>query len=299
MDTDMTKGLTNIKNNLATADLAVPWETGFAENIGTREQQQDRAGIAVGTYCGKTALLAVLADGMGGMKDGAEYARITVDSHLKHFQEALDRGGKASDALLFLALKANEEAYSIHDEDSPGGSTLVSALFVDEDVYILSVGDSRIYLFRMNEELGRYVPLLLNREHVLGAALDEQAWMGKIDMEDAEDSIYRNTLSSCIGMEKIRRLDLTETPIRLLPGDRIGLMSDGVFKTLSSDIIAQTMDEDPETTALRIVERVLQEKAPKQDNMSILIVDSKKQAAEAVEEEETAEEARDGEEQNG
>ena len=47
------------------------WKKGAQSNLGSRKEQQDDYGMALGTYKGKPTLLAVLADGMGGMKNGA------------------------------------------------------------------------------------------------------------------------------------------------------------------------------------------------------------------------------------
>jgi hypothetical protein len=44
---------------------------GYQQNIGSRKEQQDSFRLALGSNKGKPALLAVLADGMGGMSDGA------------------------------------------------------------------------------------------------------------------------------------------------------------------------------------------------------------------------------------
>ena len=251
------------------------WKTGYKQDPGSRKEQQDRIGLATGKYHGKTALLAVLADGMGGMKNGAEFSRITVDYHCEHFQEILDQVEPLSGVLLALALKANAEANKIYDEDNPGGTTLISALLIDHCFYSLSVGDSRIVLFRKNDRLNRFAPLQINREHLLGAALDERAWMGFIAREDAEENMFRNSLTSCIGLPKVKRLDFSDYPTRLIPGDRLLLMSDGVFKTVPETELAGHLENDPQTAANLIIEDVCSRGAKSQDNMSVIIIENR------------------------
>ena len=248
------------------------WRKGYQQDPGSRKEQQDTVGLALGNYREKPALLAVLADGMGGMKDGIEFSRIVANYHCEHFQETLNQVNTAPGVLLSLALRANAEANKIYDEDYPGGTTLVSALFIEDTFYTLSIGDSRITLFRKNNRLKQYVPLQINREHVLGAVLDERAWMGYIPLEDAEGNMYRHSLTSCLGPNKVKRVDLTDYPTRFVGGDQLLLMSDGIFKTVPEEELAIYLENSPETAADKIVEAVRNRKTKGQDNMSVIIV---------------------------
>lgn len=253
------------------------WKAGYKQDIGSRAEQQDNVGIMLGSVRGKEVLLAVLADGMGGMHDGAQFSRIVVDSHLRNFQSALNQYTRASTVLLSLALQANKDANMIYDEDNPGGSTLVSVLFVGDYFYALSVGDSRISLFRKPEQRrgnkNRVVPLQINREHTLGGVLDERAWMGYISFEDAAGNIYRDSLTSSLGGPNIRRIDLTENPVRFLSGDRLVLMSDGIYRSVSEMEMAEELEAPPAEATDKIVQRVLDKKIPEQDNLSIIVIE--------------------------
>jgi len=249
------------------------WKTGYQQNIGSRKEQQDSFRLALGVYRDKPALLAVLADGMGGMSDGAAFSRITAEYHQEHFQEALDTAYTLPGVLLTLARGANKAANQIFDETRPGGTTLIAALFSDDRFCTLSVGDSRIYLFRKNARLDCYVPLQLNREHVLGPILDERAWMGTISFEDAEENMYRESLSSSIGGERVRRVDLPYSTTKFLSGDRIVLMSDGIYRSASDAELSEALKLSPDKASDLIVENILKKKLPHQDNMSIVIIE--------------------------
>lgn len=248
------------------------WTFAYQRDPGSRTDQQDQVGAAWTDYGGKPALLAVLADGMGGMKDGAEFSRITVDYHCEHFQETLCQVNTPPGVLLSLALRANTEANKIYDPDHPGGTTLVSALLIGDDLYTLSIGDSRITLYRKNSFPNQCVPLQINRDHVLGAALDERAWMGYISQEDAKGNIYRQSLTSSIGPKKVKRVDLTDYPTRLLEDDQILLMSDGIYKTVPEEELAGLLKSSPEKTAQSIVKEVKERKMKNQDNMSVIVI---------------------------
>ena len=252
---------------LAKEPIRLPWTVGSCQHIGSRKEQQDSFGKKYGIFRDKTVLLAVLADGMGGMKDGAEFSRITVQTHLDQFESAINKYENPKDVLLFLAHESNCAANKIYNPDKPGGTTLISAFFYDKYMYFLSVGDSRINLVRNNKTLQ------LNREHVFGAVLDERAWMGFIPQEDADGSILRDRLLSSVGEPKIRRLDIIRNPIELLPGDRIVLMSDGIYRTLSDEEIISDFTPSPQESAETIVAHVVSKANKDQDNNSILIVE--------------------------
>lgn len=79
------------------------WTLGYAQNIGARTQQQDCLGAATGSFQGKPVLLAVLADGMGGMKNSAEFSRIAVNFHVNHLQRILTSA--APFRMFFLSLR--------------------------------------------------------------------------------------------------------------------------------------------------------------------------------------------------
>lgn len=248
------------------------WKLGWQENQGSRKQQQDRMGAVLGSFRGEPALIAILADGMGGMKDGAAFSAAAINYYYESFQDTLDRCQDPSMILLSLVYGANRAAHALFNPDKPGGTTLVSALFLDDKVYTLSVGDSRICFFRKTVRRTRYDPLALNREHVLGDTLDERAWLGHISFEDAEDNLFRDSLTSCLGPETIRHVDLQISPIVMQPEDKVVLMSDGVYRTLSESEIAESMGLLPQKAADDVVRRVLEKKAPHQDNMSIVVV---------------------------
>ena len=255
------------------------WKVGYKQNIGSREEQQDSVGVVLGDARGKEVLLAVLADGMGGMHDGARFSQIVVESHVRHFQEALEQFERYPSVLAHLAVLANQEAHKIYDDKKPGGATLISVLFVGDYFYALSVGDSRITLYRKPEQRrankNMMVPLQINREHVLGAALDERAWMGFISYEDAEGNMYRGSLLSSLGDETIRRVDLMEKPVRFLSEDRVVLMSDGIYRSVDEKEMAPDLEAEPSIAADNVVQHVLEKQDPDQDNMSIIVIEKK------------------------
>jgi len=119
----------------------------FSERGLVRSQNQDKAlafQLPASARRLARARVFVLADGMGGMRDGAgcaalaaaTFASALLSSHLP----------SAEACLLQAAERANDAVRRF--AEGSGGSTL-SALLVEAngDAYVLNVGDSRIYAF--------------------------------------------------------------------------------------------------------------------------------------------------------
>lgn len=249
------------------------WRLQSAQNVGGRKDQQDSVYCEKGIINGKNALLGVVADGMGGMKNGGLFSRTATEYYRDHFHAFAEACQDPRLLLLFLAWGANRQTHCLYEKNEPGGTTLLSALLIDERLFFLSVGDSRIYLFRWNERIRDYTFVQLNREHVLGGVLDEKAWMGDISFEDAECNLYRQTLTSCIGEKTIRRIDMLRSPVRLLRDDKIMIMSDGILHALSEIELLSTLKRGVKTEVDIIVQNAADKKLPLQDNISLVVIE--------------------------
>ena len=133
----------------------------------------------------------------------------------------------------------------------------------------IAVGDSRIYLYRGGSLIQ------VNREHIYEAELLEQAINGRISFANAARDPQANRLSSFIGMGELKHVDICLERIKLQQGDRILLMSDGVFNTLSNAEIASVIrhSDDATVAAANLEQRVLQKAAANQDNFTCVILD--------------------------
>lgn len=110
-----------------------------------RDENQDRVAIARGRdFSGRPYLLAGLSDGIGGMKDGAACAAATL-GHL--FANFFDLSGTNNAPDLWLTQAAQAANAAIFSRLAGKGGATLSALLVmgDGNVYLLNVGDSRIY----------------------------------------------------------------------------------------------------------------------------------------------------------
>ena len=147
-----------------------------ASTIGARTRQEDTWGTQPSPPAQEAdaRLLAVLADGMGGMPAGDKASSVALSAFLDSYR-ALDL--PAADRLRHALAHANREI-GIAVEGNPSldgmGCTLVSALFFPDRCEWLSVGDSLIVLVR-HGAVYRVNPL-----HIYANELDEQVRRGEM-----------------------------------------------------------------------------------------------------------------------
>ena len=241
---------------------------GTAQHIGTREEQEDA--LCCSEYRNPELLstrgvFAAVADGVGGMSDGQLASTTAARGLLSRFtqQDAAEDGAQR---VLRLVAAAHQDVLEMNaGRAQPCGSTLVCALVVGDRLYFASVGDSRILLYRAGGVLQ------LNRDHVLGAEMDVQIGLGQRPAEEIPER-RRKAITAFLGKEGLRQIDRNVNPLRLLPGDRVLLMSDGVFGTLSEEEILAAQRWEPAEAAAEMVRRVEAHKRTHQDNATVVIL---------------------------
>ena len=119
----------------------------IATEIGSvRDENQDRAVLARGRdRQGQDYAVAVVADGIGGMRDGATCAAMAIGSFIASVHQHAQFGSDNSEAWLRRAVNDSNEAVFASLRGN-GGSTLVALLLrPGHTAFWLSVGDSRVY----------------------------------------------------------------------------------------------------------------------------------------------------------
>lgn len=234
---------------------------------GDRPQQQDCWAVSDWrdeALCRERGILLTMADGMGGLDHGQEVSALVVDELQKAFRER--EVDAAPDAwLLELLGQANRKVNRFLRDKTPGGSTLVMALVLGDELFHLSAGDSRLYLSR-----GRGL-VQLNREQSYGVKLDLMLVKGILPASELASHPQRRALTTYVGMGDLEGVDRNTIPLRLQPGDQLLLLSDGVFGTLSEEEICACLTEDPERSVRALERRVLERNRPGQDNFTALI----------------------------
>lgn len=244
---------------------------GNAQHIGSRETQQDDFGFTDlddRDFTAHAGVLAVLTDGMGGLAMGAEASRLAKRTMLDEYQakaakeavpQALERALRAANNAVFqIARKAGLEG--------DVGTTMVAAVVRGADLYWVSVGDSRIYLCR-DGQLTQ-----LTTDHVYSRQLAGEVAKGRMSKEEAAGHPDRDALTSFLGLEEIEEIDRNVRSFPLQPGDRILLCSDGLYRALSAEEIAERLADDPQNAAESLVERAVSKERRYQDNLTVAIL---------------------------
>jgi protein phosphatase len=241
---------------------------------GARKYQEDTALVWAGpdnaTSTGASGeLIAVLADGMGGHTSGALASKLACERFLKaiHGQAATTRDALAG------ALMAANEALAEEIDSRPAlagmGTTLVGTHFGPSGLEWVSVGDSPLYLWRAGEIA------LLNADHSLAPALDEQAARGVISYETARNDPSRHLLRSAVTGGDIELVDLSSRPLSLASGDIVVLASDGIHTLDEADIarlITAYGPDGPTALAEAMLRAVASARYAYQDNVTVVVV---------------------------
>lgn len=235
------------------------------QNIGGRSTQQDSYGVV---QC-PAGTLAVVADGMGGLSDGDKVSQKIVAT--MRSDAVRIRPGQTDNVLCQMVAHANQEINRMlgSARQYKSGSTVLAVLIEKNRMQWITVGDSRIYLCRGGSLIQ------LNREHVYYAELLKQAINGKLSFAEANRDPQAERLSSFVGMGDLKHVDFCLNKLHLREGDRILLMSDGVFNTLSEEEIAKAVQaaEDTAQAAASLEQKVLQKNAPNQDNFTCVLLE--------------------------
>lgn len=239
---------------------------GKVHNIGKRSTQQDSFGVA-DTYGG---VLAVVADGMGGLSDGDKVSQKIV---LTMLQEAvqLRPGYKEGSPLYPMISNANKEVLRMCEglDSSRSGSTVVAVLTEKDSFHWISVGDSRIYLFRNNQLIQ------INSDHIYERELLQRAVNREMSFSEVQADKQRKRVTSFIGMGKLKHIEGSLCPVKIQSGDKVLLMTDGVFHTLPEQEICKVLaeSENAEKAAVIMEQHILAKQNPKQDNFTMVILD--------------------------
>lgn len=235
---------------------------------GARAGQQDCFGISDESLIESHGLLAVVADGMGGLSDGDKVSAAAVEAILDSF--ALYQGRcTLEQQLLLLAKQAAESVNSLLGAAGirKSGSTLVMGLLRDGFFSFLSIGDSRICLYRQG------ILLQLNREHIYQNKLALDAVNGEIPLPEIYTDSRRSGLTSFLGMGTLAHIDIPAEPIQLLSGDKLLLMSDGVYNALEKTELEQCLTASPDEAAKRLHQAIQEKSYENQDNYTAVIIE--------------------------
>ncbi len=252
---------------------SAPVQVAYYQHTGARENQQDSYAVSSPAGYDRQGVLAVVADGMGGLSNGSAVSAAVVRTFMDTFRSVQ---APAGEVLLEAAARANEHVNQMIQGGEKSGSTLVAAIIREGRLSFLSVGDSRIYLYRGG------ALLQLSREHAYREELAVRAVNHEIPIGRVRGDRQSQALTSFFGIGTIPQIDRNNEAIRLLSGDRLLLASDGVFGALTESQLEAALALELSESAKQIEALICQADLPHQDNHTAVIVQYKVHGEETI-----------------
>lgn len=206
-------------------------------NVGMKRAHNEDA-----LYLPESERLAIVADGMGGHASGEVASRLAVETISGFFRTTqdeqqltwpfkMDRGhrydiNRLVTSIKLANLKIHEQAQ--RDPRCHGmGTTVISALFLDDALIVGHVGDSRLYRQR-DERLDQ-----LTEDHSL---LNDYIKMKHLSPDEIAAFPHKNVIVRALGMRDTVQVDIHVDVPRL--GDTYLLCSDGLSGMITDEKIA-------------------------------------------------------------
>ena len=234
-----------------------------ATHIGDRHDQQDRVAIITSPR-NPGALLAIVADGMGGRTGGRQAADQVISTAEALFKDMSDKDSSYEEMLLHLASEAHTviRLTAISAEKEPH-STLCALIIKKRYAIWAHAGDSRLYFFRAGKLVHR------TEDHTYAQQLKDE---GRHEDAEIASVRYKNILVSALGINKDPKVELGEDHI-LSQGDVFLLASDGLWAYFSDEELAEILTDLPPRDASEELIALARERAEgRGDNLSLAIV---------------------------
>jgi len=241
------------------------------QHIGERKRQEDSFGftdlgdIRLVKDCG---VLAVVADGMGGLAKGDRASKVAVNMFLEEYKKRSEEV-PLDQFLMRTLLRANCAVFDLAfdgEAESELGTTLIAVAVHNGKMHWVSVGDSRIYHYK-NKSLQ-----MVNEEHIYANRLKIDVKNGLITEKEANEHPERSYLTSYLGLPELTEIDCSIEPVTLEPGEVVLLCSDGLTNTLNDHEIAETIEQKPENLAEELTQKALAKNKLYQDNITVVAI---------------------------
>lgn len=226
-----------------------------------REINQDYISVSEEPI-GNLPNLFLVADGMGGHKAGDLASEYTVAK----VQEAVS---KSMQTIPYQILKgafqyANQkllEKAGESDSYTGMGTTLVAATVKNDAVYVVNVGDSRLY--KIGDKIEQ-----ITEDHSL---VEEMVRMGEISEEQARNHPDKNIITKAIGVSDTVEPDYFDTDLQ--KGECLLMCSDGLTNMVSDRQIKEIVElrTDLESCAKELIRAANQNGG--RDNIAVVLIE--------------------------
>jgi protein phosphatase len=212
--------------------------------------------------------LYIVADGMGGMEDGARASRFVTLSMKKYIDNNFDNTKKRNVRYIIRLLRKGINLVNKEIKKYIGtktGSTIVLVLHIDEKLYITNVGDSLAFAIRDHQIIQ------LTPEYNFAWVL---VMLNKIKPEEVKDHPAKHSLTAYMGMSG--NIKAYVNVLKPEINDHILLCSDGLTGMVTQKEIIETVysSNNIETATKSLIEKA--NNAGGHDNITVTLLSVKK-----------------------
>ena len=202
------------------------------------------------------SLLAVVADGLGGHKNGAEASHLAVDSLI----QTLSNESYEDEKLIYAIQKAN---FLVHSNEQCGLTTIAVLWLNDCQAFTAHVGDTRIYQFRNNKIIFQ------SSDH---SVVQLGVSAGKITYEEARTHKDRNKLLRALGNSEHSTVECHSLSVQ--SGDRFLLCTDGFWEAITEEKMTSALrtSQDSKSWLSYLYRLVDQRNYQRQDNHTAIAI---------------------------
>lgn len=197
-------------------------EAGTGQHIGDREEQQDRAALFAAPKA-PGYVMAVLADGMGGMSGGS----LAAEQVIRTAKQAFDLFSPQTDDIEAMLTTIAHDAHTIirltamSSEKKPHSTMVILVITPEKSAIWAHVGDSRLYRFNGPNFAERTV------DHSYVEKLIKD---GKLKRDAAQSHQFSNVLVNALGTYDSDPEPTVRRYHGLKAGDAFLLCSDGLWQ---------------------------------------------------------------------
>lgn len=220
-------------------------------------------------YCNDNTIgllpnLYIVADGMGGHKAGDFASRFSVTVFEKEIREqkartiigSMEGAVRQANELLLREAAAQSEYEGM-------GTTLVAGTITDKRLFVVNIGDSRLYIIRETGQIRQ-----ITQDHSL---VEEKILRGELDRRDAKYHPQKNVITRAIGATEQVLPDFFEVELEGI--SYVVLCSDGLTNMVEDNTIRDIVlnsDGNVKEKAKQLV-AIANENGGK-DNISVILI---------------------------
>lgn len=213
---------------------------------------------------GKLPNLFIVADGMGGHNAGDYASKLTVETMVSEIENSDEtQPVKIFEKAISTANEMIRRKAALTPDMEGMGTTVVAATYMDGQLQIANVGDSRLYI------VGREIRQI-TRDHSL---VEEMVRIGSISHEEARVHPDKNIITRAVGASETVEADYFT--VDLAEGDVVLMCTDGLTNMLEDEEIRMILNgaRDIVEQAQSLVEAANANGG--KDNISVVLIERK------------------------